>query len=202
MKRWKKIAIVLLVLCIVAALAGWLCIRNGFSARAEPSALEVFVATRARALAIPSADRDRANPVANSAEAVNEGMEHFADHCAICHGNNGKGDTAFGKNLYPKAPDLRLTTTQDKNDGELYYTIYNGVRLTGMPAFGAPDQSDAKLTWRLVRFIRHLPELTAAEQKHMEALNPRSPSEVREEQEEDDFLRGDAPQNGEKENQH
>ncbi len=86
---------------------------------------------------------------------------HFADHCAVCHGNDGKGQTAFGKGLYPRPPDLSAPATQDLSDGELFYVIENGVRFTGMPAFGG--EGPPALTWHLVTFIRHLPSLTPEE---------------------------------------
>jgi len=75
------------------------------------------------------------------------------------------------------------------SDGELYYTIENGIRLTGMPAFGSGGDSDLD-SWKLVAFIRHLPSLSQSEQMEMERMNPKSPEELQEEQEEEDFLRG------------
>jgi mono/diheme cytochrome c family protein len=66
---------------------------------------------------------------------------------------------------------LRAAGTQNKSDGELYYTIQNGVRLSGMPAFG--EAHTAAQTWRLVLFIRHLPQITAEELNEMKALNPK-----------------------------
>ena len=77
----------------------------------------------------------------------------------------------FGKGLYPKPPDLRAAGTQNKSDGELYYTIDNGVRLSGMPAFSGTHT--AAQTWRLVLFIRHLPQITPEELNEMKALNPK-----------------------------
>ena len=99
-------------------------------------------------------------------------MEHFSDHCATCHSNDGGGHTLFGEGLYPKPPDLRAAGTQNKTDGELYYTIDNGVRLSGMPAFNGTHT--AALTWRLVLFIRHLPQITAEELNEMNRLDPKS----------------------------
>jgi len=98
-------------------------------------------------------------------------MGHFADHCATCHANDGGGQTFFGKGLYPTPPDLRAAGTQDKSDGALYYTLHNGVRLSGMPAFS--EAHTAEQTWRLVLFIRHLPQITAEELNEMKALNPK-----------------------------
>jgi hypothetical protein len=73
------------------------------------------------------------------------------------------------------------------------YTIYNGIRLSGMPAFGEKDQSDAESTWQLVRFIRHLPSLTPEEEQQMQSLNPQSPMEQQEKNEEEEFLKGGTP---------
>ena len=94
----------------------------------------------------------------------------------------------FGKGMYPKPPDLRLSHTQKLTDGEIFYIIENGIRMSGMPAFGGADTADQ--SWKLVYFIRHLPQLTSAEEAQMESLNPKSPDEFREEQEEQNFLSG------------
>jgi mono/diheme cytochrome c family protein len=114
---------------------------------------------------------------------------HFADHCAICHANDGSCDTPLGRNLYPKPPDLRREQTQKLADGEIFWIIENGVRFTGMPAFGGAHGSEDE-SWKLVRFIRHLPQLTAEERMEMERYNPKNPADREEEQEENEFLRG------------
>jgi len=193
MKRWKKVAAAVLLLVLVGGFFGRRVIQRGFSARETPSKTEVFVATKARALAVPAPYRSLKNPVSNSPENIRAGMEHFADHCFLCHANNGSGDTSFGRNMYPKPPDMRAAETQNKTDGELFYTIYNGIRLSGMPAFGEKDQSDAESTWQLVRFIRHLSALTEEQEKQMEKLNPTSPMEQSEENQEEQFLKGGKP---------
>ncbi len=164
---------------------------NGFSARAQPSVLESFAARQARAMALPAGARERANPVADSSEVLMDARTHWADHCAACHSNNGSGNAEMGKHMYPPAPDMRQANTQDLTDGELFYIIQNGIRLTGMPSWGSGTAHDEQDSWKLVRLIRHLPKLTAEEEREMETLNPRSPEELKEEQEERDFLNGD-----------
>jgi mono/diheme cytochrome c family protein len=149
-------------------------VRHGFSARGEPSAAEAFVARHLRHFAVPLAARSADNPIAPSEAVLAEARAHFADHCALCHGNDGRGDTPIGRNLYPKAPDLRALATQSLSDGELFYIIENGVRFTGMPAWGGSGSHDDEASWQLVHFIRHLPELTPAELAEMAELNPRS----------------------------
>ena len=131
------------------------------------------------------------NPVPSSQDALAEAMAHFADHCAICHDNDGSGNTTIGKGLYPKPPDMRQPATQNLTDGELFYIIQNGIRLTGMPAWGTGASHDEEDSWKLVHFIRHLPQITLEEKKAMEKLNPKSPDDLREEQEEERFLRGE-----------
>ena len=95
-----------------------------------------MMARTARRWAVPAAARKAPNPIAFSPEVWAEARAHFADHCASCHGNDGRGATELGRNLFPRAPDMRLPDTQNLTDGELYWIIENGVRLTGMPAWG------------------------------------------------------------------
>jgi mono/diheme cytochrome c family protein len=151
--------------------------------------VETYVAKTARRLSVPASECNAKNPFAPTSEVLSEARAHFADHCAICHGNDGSGKTQIGQNLYPKAPDMRLPETQNLTDGEVYFVIHNGVRLTGMPAWGTEDKDDD--SWKLVAFIRHLPQLTPAEEREMEALNPKGPAEKEEEQEEEQFLNGE-----------
>src|SRR5262245_21703410 len=122
--RFLRNLLLLLVLVVALGAAGvfWL-IRNGVSARARPGRVETIVARRLRTMAIPRESRDARNPVASSPEVLRDGREHFADHCAVCHANDGSGDTQMGQGLYPKAPDMRQAGTQDLSDGELYYII-------------------------------------------------------------------------------
>jgi mono/diheme cytochrome c family protein len=143
-------------------------------------------------LATPSSARDQKNPVPDSPEILAEARAHWADHCASCHGNDGSGDTVMGKHMYPPAPDMRKSETQNLSDGELFYIIQNGIRLTGMPGWASGSEHDAEDSWKLVRFIRHLPALTFEERKEMEKLNPKSPDELKEEEEEEKFLKGES----------
>ncbi|WP_353070708.1 c-type cytochrome [Tunturiibacter gelidoferens] len=177
----------LVVVCIYASVT----VRRGFSTRDSPSTVEAFVAQRTRDMAIPAKARRMNNPVSASPEVYADARAHFADHCAQCHANNGGGDTPIGRNLYPKPPDMRLAQTQNMSDGELYYTIQYGIRMSGMPAFGEPVDNDQD-TWKLVTFIRHLPKLSEQEETEMQHLNPKTPDEIQEEKDEENFLKGDA----------
>jgi len=179
-------------LLALAVLGGWIVLREarGFSAREQPSLVERSIMGWMRAASLPSNAAARTNPAANTLQILAEARDHWADHCALCHANDGSGDTQMGRNLYPPAPDMRQESTQKKTDGELFFIIQNGIRLTGMPAWGgsAHDEEDS---WKLVRFIRHLPQLTFEEKKSMEKLNPKGPEDRKEEEEEEKFLNGE-----------
>lgn len=162
-------------------------IRNGFSSMDEPSAMEAFMATSMRRMAVPADLKDAKNPLPLTPELLAEGRAHFADHCAGCHGNDGKGQTSMGPKFYPKVPDMTKEATQSQSDGELFATIENGIRLTAMPAFGNGTAESAYGSWGLVHFIRHLPKITPEELAEMKALNPKSPEECQEAA----FLAGD-----------
>jgi mono/diheme cytochrome c family protein len=203
MKRGNIILLLLVIALGVAAAFAASILHDGLSARATPSALEVFFARNVRHIAIPADARQTSNPIADSPEVQREARLHFADHCAICHGNDGSGDTPIGRGLYPKPPDLRQPHTQKLSDGEIYWIIENGVRLTGMPAFGGSgDHGGADDSWKLVRFIRHLPTLTVEERLEMERYNPKGPEDRAEEKEEEDFLNGASPAQPAKEPSH
>ena len=188
-ERQTRIALGIGVGLVVACgLGATYLVRRGFSARDQPSRLEAFVARRVRSLGVPPSARNVLNPIPLTPDVLTDARGHFADHCATCHANDGSGNTPIGRNLYPRPPDMRLLETQKMTDGELYYTIHNGIRLTGMPAFGRSD-SDVD-SWKLVHFIRHLPKLTDEELQEMQALNPKTPDELEEERHEREFLAG------------
>jgi mono/diheme cytochrome c family protein len=192
MKRGTLVLILLMAVVLAVGFVAYSLLHNGVSAKATPTALEVMMARKARHMALPSTARALTNPVAPSEENLRDARLHFADHCAICHGNDGSCDTMMGSGLYPKPPDLRLAETQKLSDGELFWIIENGVRFTGMPAFSTRHSSPED-SWKLVLFIRHLPQLTAEERIEMERYNPKGPDDLEEEKEEEDFLNGATP---------
>lgn len=188
--RWFAFGV--LAVCVIGVLTStaYLMTAHGFSAREAPSAAERWIARRAWIAALPSGAADRANPVPDTPEVLAEARAHWADHCASCHANDGSGDSLMGRRTYPPAPDMRRPETQQLTDGELFYIIQNGVRLSAMPAWGA-SAHDEQDSWKLVRFIRHLPKLTFEEKKEMEKMNPKGPEDRKEEEEEEKFLKGE-----------
>jgi mono/diheme cytochrome c family protein len=87
------------------------------------------------------------------------GADHFAAHCAVCHGAPGvpKGDIALG--LYPEPPNLAEAPAR-YSPGELFWIIDHGIKMSGMPAWN--DHSDEEL-WAAVAFIEKLPGMSEAD---------------------------------------
>jgi len=189
-QRTKVIGLVLLLGLAAGATMLVRTVRSGLGAHEEPPYVEVVLARTLRRLAVPSDLRGRKNPLPVTPAIVAEGRAHFADHCASCHGNDGKGQTPMGPNFYPKVPDLSLPDTQSQSDGALFATIENGTRLTGMPAWGNGTAESAYGSWGLVHFIRHLPRITPEEVAEMEQLNPKTREEWEAMEQEKQFLEG------------
>jgi mono/diheme cytochrome c family protein len=186
--RWLAVGIIVGVLVLGMGVTASLGV-GGIGARGhEPGWLETVLARAARSMGIPAGAKGRTSPVLASPEALADGLAHFADHCASCHAIDGSGDTEMNRGLYPRAPDMRRAATQQLTDGELFYIIENGVRLTGMPGWGTGTAAGEEASWRLVLFIRHLPALAAAERDAMQTMTPRAPADVRQEIEEERFL--------------
>ena len=193
MRSVLKAFVLLLGLAVmVGAIGLWYVVNRGVSAREQPGRVEEFVARRVRNMAIAGRAKSLTNPVEQSVEVLAEGRAHFADHCALCHANDGSGNTETGRGMWPKAPDMRQAQTQNLSDGELFWIIENGIRFTGMPAWGTGTKEGASASWHLVHFIRRLPKLTPEELVEMESLNPKSPAEIRQQIAEEEFLKGGA----------
>lgn len=100
------------------------------------------------------------NPYAGDLAAIATGLDHYRENCVICHGAPDVAGAELSKGINPSAPALGKEG-DDTPDGELFWVIKHGIRMTAMPAFG-PTHTDEEI-WKIVTFIHHLPELTAQE---------------------------------------
>jgi mono/diheme cytochrome c family protein len=188
----RRLAAIVVVLLAGLVLSAVFIKGRGISARRDPWPIEARAARAAWRFLVPPDVARQENPLPENPDVLNRGLEHFADHCASCHANDGSGDTVMGRNMHPRAPDMRLPATQDRTDGELFYAIEQGIPWTGMPAWGTGTPDGETSSWELVRFIRYLPALTDADLRRMEALNPKSQADHDREHEIDEFLKGPA----------
>ncbi len=187
---FRALLLLLGIALVIGGAAAYSIVSRGLSTRVKPSVIEETIALSMRTLATPRAWREAVNPIQPTPEVLEEALAHFADHCAACHANDGSGSTEMGASFYPPAPDMRTSRTQSLSDGELFSIIENGIRLTGMPAWGSGTPEGERGSWGLVHFIRRLPSLSPDDVARMESLNPRSPQAFREEEEARRFLAG------------
>ncbi len=165
-KGLRTTLIVIAAVVVVVVVVTFAVLPNLFAATQNPGRLETAVALRVRNFSIPASASHAVNPRAGSRDAWRAGGAHFEDHCAVCHNDDGRGGGEIGPNMNPRVPDLTSARTQHLTDGQLYYIITNGVRWTGMPAFGGEHSPEE--TWQLVSFIRHLPRVTEDELEQLQ----------------------------------
>ncbi len=126
------------------------------SAIPEPGSVENYLATSTRHLLVRRGSREGipSAPV-NLAASIEEGDKLYGTDCAACHGLDGHKPTDPGRWMYPRAADLTSREVQQYSDRELFWIVRNGIRLSGMPAFGNVE-TDERI-WNLVNYVRTLP---------------------------------------------
>jgi mono/diheme cytochrome c family protein len=154
------------ILLVVLGAAAFLATGSfNVAATLPPGSVEKQVAAMALSRSVQRRAPTAKNPLAGSADAVRAGMAHYKEMCVTCHGAPGVDPSEIGEGLNPPAPDLTLPKVQARTDGQLFWIVQNGIRMTGMPAFG-PTHKDEEV-WKIVTFLRHLPELTQEEEKQL-----------------------------------
>jgi mono/diheme cytochrome c family protein len=98
-------------------------------------------------------------------EVLQVGIRHFHEMCRLCHGAPDHPPEEFAKGLNPQPPALGTEDAQDLNDAEMFWIVKNGIKMTGMPAFG-PTHKDQEI-WGIVMFVRRLPSVTGDEYKKL-----------------------------------
>jgi mono/diheme cytochrome c family protein len=155
--------LIVLLCAVVVATAG----AFDVAAVSPPSKFEQKVANFAMRRSVARRAPRTPNPQAASPEVWRAGLAHFKENCVMCHGAPGVDESEFGQGLNPPAPDLTLPSIQKMSDGELFWIVSNGIRMTGMPAFSPTHKPEE--VWKVVAFVRHLPELSDEEQKALKA---------------------------------
>ncbi|MEO6994717.1 MAG: cytochrome c, partial [Lacunisphaera sp.] len=131
----------------------------------KPGPIERTLAPWARDRSVAKRATNEKNPFAGDPTAIATGLDHYRENCAMCHGAPGVADSEVSKGINPPAPTLGKKG-DDTPDGELFWVIKHGIRMTAMPAFG-PTHTDEEI-WKIVAFIHHLPDLTVQERSSLQ----------------------------------
>jgi mono/diheme cytochrome c family protein len=151
MKRWILAVLIAFALAAVMVIVGLTQFR--LDALQEPGHIETFLATLVKHLLVRRSSREGIPPAPTNLQAsIEEGDKLYATDCSMCHGPDGHTPSDSGRWMYPRASDLTSPAVQRYSDGELFWIVKNGIRLSGMPAFGRVESDEH--TWNLVHYVR------------------------------------------------
>jgi thiosulfate dehydrogenase len=163
-----------IALALAAILVGaYFLVGSGFipaNADATPGQLETWMAGTSLDATLRRYAPKEQNPVAPTDQNLLEGVHLFAQNCAVCHGS-AKGAAAqspVAKGLYPKPPQLATDGVEDDPEGDSFWKIKHGIRLTGMPSFGY-TLSDREI-WTLALFLKRMDKLPPVAQQAWEQV--------------------------------
>jgi thiosulfate dehydrogenase len=157
------------VLAIAVALTGaYFLVRIGLipaNADAKPGRLETWMARTSLDATLRRDAPKGQNPMALTEQNLLDGVHLFALNCAVCHGSakGAASPSPIAKGLYQKPPQLATDGVEDDPEGESFWKITHGIRLTGMPSFGY-SLSDRQI-WTLALFLKHMDKLPPAVQQ-------------------------------------
>ena len=144
------------IVVLVVVLIGIAVMRFNLTALHEPGPAETRLANLSKRYFIYRASRHGIPPRPQDTKAsIERGGSHYGLDCGICHADDGRAQRAPGQWMYPRASDLTSEQVQSYSDQELYWIIQNGIRFTGMPAFGDVETPDH--VWDIVNYVRTLP---------------------------------------------
>ncbi len=145
------------VLVLIAVIAAGAASQFTLSALPEPGRTETFLATKTKHYLVHRSSREGTLPApADRQASIKEGERLFGTECGACHGASGRNPTDAGRWMYPRAADLTSRDVQAYSDQEVFWIIKNGIRLSGMPAFGRVESEEH--IWDLVFYVRALPK--------------------------------------------
>ena len=134
------------------------------NADATPGRLETWMAGTSLDATLAREAPKGPNPVPISDANLIEGINLYAQHCALCHGTAAGDSSAspIAKGLYPRPPQLATDGVEDDAEGISFWKIKHGIRWTGMPSWGRA-LTDQQI-WTLALFLKHMNNLPPAAQ--------------------------------------
>jgi mono/diheme cytochrome c family protein len=105
-------------------------------------------------------------PDINKNEMILTGLSDYVEMCAQCHGEPDKPSGILTQGLNPAPPNLKHLA-EAGTAAEMFWIINNGIRMTGMPAFGNTHQADE--IWPVVSFLQSAKDMTPSEFKRMKS---------------------------------
>lgn len=133
------------------------------NADAEPPALEKWAARKSLRAAVARESAALVPPIPADDANLTAGVKVYAENCAVCHGAADGAASNVAKGLYQRAPQLARHGVDDDPEGETYWKVRHGIRMTGMPSYRA-TLSETQL-WQVALFLKHMPDLPPGAKK-------------------------------------
>ncbi|HEY5095455.1 MAG TPA: c-type cytochrome [Candidatus Eremiobacteraceae bacterium] len=156
--RWILTGAGLLIL--VGLIAAYAAVSFGLvpaNADGKPSGIERWAARTSLKATIRREATASPNPLPMTDDNLNAGLKLYATNCMACHGASDGKPSNIAQGLYQHAPQLGDHGVEDDPEGDTYWVVQHGIRLTGMPSFGV-RLSDSEL-WQVVMFLKHMDKL-------------------------------------------
>ena len=156
--------LIIIIIGLIIIYSGW----YDVSAANKPTGFERWLFGTTMDNSVEKHSEDLAAPNLESPDKIKEGFVHYNEMCVECHGAPGENESELEKGLNPKPPDLS-NSAQDMSPEELFWVIKNGIKMTGMPAWGK-THSDDKI-WSIVAFIEKLPGMTGVQYDSLQSIS-------------------------------
>jgi len=156
--------LIIIIIGLIIIYSGW----YDVSAANKPTGFERWLFGTTMDNSVEKHSKDLAAPNLESPDKIKEGFVHYNEMCLECHGAPGENESELEKGLNPKPPDLS-NSAQDMSPEELFWVIKNGIKMTGMPAWGK-THSDDKI-WSIVAFIEKLPGMTGVQYDSLQSIS-------------------------------
>lgn len=163
----KNVLLGIVLTLALGAVFGLVLLRSGrvpANADAAPGKLETWAASTSLEATLAREAPTTPDPVPPTDDNLRAGIALFATNCAVCHGSS-KGDDAaspIARGLYQKPPQFASEGVEDDPEGESFWKIQHGIRLTGMPSFRG-TLSERQI-WTIATFLKHMDKLPPAVQ--------------------------------------
>ena len=163
----KKFIAGLIFGLLVIPVCGYLYVSSGNAPVATadpPPPLEERVAKMALRAKLQPA-RSLKSPVAADEAALVAGAKIYKENCAVCHGLPNQPVAATPKGMFPYPPQLFHGEEMVTDDpvGTIHWKVANGIRLSGMPAFGQ-SLNDTQI-WQVAQLLNHADKVPPAAQE-------------------------------------
>jgi len=166
--KLKDVAFGVVLTLVLGLIGAYFLVLSGLipaNADRNPSWLETWMANTSLDATLRRVAPKIQNPVPLTEQNLFKGVKLFATNCAVCHGSEKGAATPspIAKGLYQKPPQLATDGVEDDPQGDSFWKIKHGIRLTGMPSFRY-SLSDQEI-WTLALFLKHMDKLPPVVQK-------------------------------------